>query len=290
MKKILVPTDFSDCAENAAKTAAQIAKKTGAEIFLLHILHIPSYDTNSGITESQDIPEGLFLMKLAQKKFAELTAQPFFEGIKVIEAIQFDNTYEGIAKKAEEHDIDLIVMGTHGISGWKEAFVGSNTERVIRLADCPVLTVKENLDVANLNNIVFASNFYGEVGTMFEPVKAFAELFDSKIHLLKIVVPGGFERTARSNKIMQDFAEKFELENYTINVYNDETVEEGVSSFANSISADLIAMPTHGHKGLKHLLWGSRAEDLANHSSQPVLTMKIHQPEIEYGVIFPTNN
>ncbi len=288
MKRILVPTDFSPCALQATKVAAGIAKKTGARLFLLHVVNMPITYDNASIQSYQDTNEGLFILSVIKKRFEELMNMPFMKEVNAVEAIQFDGIYETIAKQAEDHDMDLIVMGSHGAGGLKEVFVGSNTERIIRLAKCPVLTVKNGVDL-EIKDIAFASNFYGENDTVFNKVKDFADLFGAKLHLVKIITANKFETTAYSKRLMEDLAKDFGLTNYTINVYNDNTVEEGIHHFARDIDADLIAMTTHGRTGIGHLLHGSYAEDVANHATKPVLSFQLEPIPIEYGVIFPSN-
>lgn len=76
---------------------------------------------------------------------------------------------------------------------------------------------------------------------------------------------------------MQDFAKKLQLKNYTINIFNDLSEEEGIVYFADSINADLIAMATHGRTGFAHVMAGSIAEDVVSHSKRPVLTFVIKE-------------
>ena len=73
-------------------------------------------------------------------------------------------------------------------------------------------------------------------------------------------------------KYMQDFAKKLQLKNFTINIFNDLSEEEGIIYFADSINADLVAMATHGRTGFAHVLAGSIAEEVVSHSKRPVLT------------------
>jgi nucleotide-binding universal stress UspA family protein len=97
-------------------------------------------------------------------------------------------------------------------------------------------------------------------------------MYDSTIHLVRINTPGNFQRDAVVKKYMEDFAKKLQLKNYTINVFNDLSEEEGIAYFAESIDADLIAMATHGRTGFAHVLAGSIAEEVVSHSKRPVLT------------------
>jgi nucleotide-binding universal stress UspA family protein len=288
MKRILVPTDFSECSYHAAEVAAGIAKKTGARIFLLHALDIQSYSRNDGFTEASNTAEMLFLLKQIKMHFKKMVGQDFFEGVDLGEVLQMENVYETITSEAAEHGVDMIVMGSHGSSGPREYFVGSNTERVIRMADCPVLTIKEKSPDFSPKNIVFASDFSKEGEKSFSKIHQITQLFNARVHLVKIITPGNFEPTYYSEKLINDFAENVGLEDFTVNVYNETLVERGVNKFAMKINADLLAMETHGRTGIIHLLKGSLAEDVANHSSLPVLTTKINRAHVEQGAIFPS--
>jgi len=128
MKRILVPTDFSPQAENALKVAVQIAQKNDSEIYLLHSLEMPLHLGTSG--GSGSLPESLYFIKLAENNFEELLEKDYLEGVKIREAIGHAEIYEDIAEAVSKHNIDLVIMGSHGASGFKEMFIGSNTEKV----------------------------------------------------------------------------------------------------------------------------------------------------------------
>ncbi|MFB6305947.1 MAG: universal stress protein, partial [Flavobacteriales bacterium] len=226
----------------------------------------------------QDVPEGIFMMKMAKKRFEELLKKPYFKDVKVVEALQFDRTYENIVKQASKNKIDLIVMGSHGASGLKDMFVGSNTERVVRMSNCPVLTVKHEMQKPdNINNIIFASDFTEENYSSFPFVKKFAEIYDATIHLLKVNTPFIFEKSTNSDKTLKEFSDHFELKNVVHKVYNHDSMEQGVINYADDINTDIISLSTHGRKGLKRIIRGSFTEDVVNHSKHPVLSIKINK-------------
>lgn len=275
MKKILVPTDFSDHAEYALKVAAQIARKNNGEIFLFHMLELPSQESDA-INEGSDIPEIMFFMQKARERFADLVASPYLEGIKITEAIQFEKAFDGIINNSKKHEIDLIVMGSHGASGFHEMFIGSNTEKVVRTSDVPVLVIKKEQAEFNPEKFVFASDFSDEIKKPFAKVVEFANSFNTQLHLVYINTPNNFKSTHAAEKIIHDFASQFTLVNgHTSHVYNDVNIEKGVLHFANSVNADLIGMCTHGRQGLAHFFNGSVSEDLVNHAVRPVVTFRI---------------
>ncbi|WP_282043931.1 universal stress protein [Winogradskyella flava] len=274
MNKILVPTDFSEQAENALRVAAMLAKKHNAEIYLLHMMEIPMQQIDPGAVQS-DIPETLFFMKLAHKKFEDLMERDFLEGITVYETVKADITFNEIKESCKEFDIDLIVMGSHGASGLKEMFIGSNAEKVVRTSDVPVLVIKNYHASFNIKDFVFASDFKNDNKKTYEQAIAFAKIFDAKIHLLLVNTANNFLTTYESRARINDFISGQTFENYTTNVHNDVSVEQGILNFSAEIDADLIGISTHGRQGIAHFFNSSISEDLVNHAKRPVITFKI---------------
>ncbi|MBP4136524.1 universal stress protein [Flavobacterium geliluteum] len=274
MKRILVPTDFSKHAEDALKVAAQIAKKNDAEIVILHILELPS-QMSDAILGGASIPETMLFMKKANETLDEIASKSFLDGIPVTEIAKIDKPIHGITQISKEHNIDLIVMGSHGSSGLEELLIGSNTEKVVRNSDIPVLVIKK--DIANFDpkNVVFASDFTEETKKPFEKLLKFTKLFDTKLHLVMICTPNSFKPTHVAEKAMSDFVSEFNLTNYSTQIYNDTNIEKGILNFSNSINADIIGMSTHGRTGFAHFFNGSISEGLVNHAVRPVITFKI---------------
>ena len=276
MKRILVPVDFSKEAESAARVAASIARKTGSEIFLVHMLELPvtTIDPAEMNTISSE-PQLIYFMKLAHQKFEKFKKLPFLKGITVVETIQFQHAFSGIINESEKNNIDLIVMGSQGASGLQEMFIGSNTEKVVRRSNVPVLVIKTGVEDFVVNDIIFASDFNKESKSTFHRVINFAEMFEAKIHLLYINTIHNFNTTKNIESRIARFMEDFEFSNYTKNIYNDISIEKGILSFARDIDADLIALNTHGRSGLSQLFNGSVGQELANHALRPVVTFKI---------------
>ena len=279
MKKILVPTDFSTHAVHALKVAAQFAKRYNGEIFLLHMLELPlQLVGSSGIPvggSSQNLPEALYFMKLAKKRFAEIMQQPFLKGIKVHETVEFHQAFEGIMEVSEKYNCDLIVMGSHGASGFKEMFIGSNTEKVVRNSNIPVLVIKNDHPQFNVIDFVFATDCNSENKHTLKKALKFAHKIDAKLHLVYINTANNFRTSEEANKCLENFVTGEEIGEYTFNVWNDVTVENGILNYAQHINAGLIGIGTHGRKGLAHFFNGSISEDLVNHAQRPVVTFKI---------------
>ena len=276
MKNILVPIDFSDQARYAAKVATKIAKSTNSKIFLLHMLELPTGVVDpSSFGNSSNTPTTLLFLKRAREKFEDFKKLPFFEGVEIEDSVQFHKAYDGIIDESKKQNIDLIVMGSRGTSGLEEMLVGSNTEKVVRNSDVPVLVIKREVENFKIENIVFASNFNQKNKSAFQKILDFASLFNSRLHLLKINTIHNFETTKESSDAIRGFINDYDLGDYTLNIYNDVSVEVGILNFSNVIDADVILLNTSGRRGLAHLFTGSIGEDLANHAKLPVITFKI---------------
>lgn len=288
MQTIVVPTDFSIQAEWAADVAAQLAKKYNSKLHLIHVVDAPHRDEAAEQGKMPETPEGEYLLRLASQKFKTWLSMEKFEGLDLEHKIIFSNTYKTIVAYAKEADADVIIMGSKGATGARDWLIGSNAERVIRLAECPVLTIKEPHEDFAIEKITIASNFYGEFDYAYKQIKPLVDLFDAKIDLLKVITPGTFEASARSRKVMNKFAKDQELKDYTINTYNAFQVEEGIVAFCRHEKTDLLVMPTHGRKGLSHLIFGSTTEKIANQFHLPILSFAMQEEEVEYGVLFPS--
>lgn len=278
MKKILVPTDFSTPAENALKVAAQLAKKHRSEIYLLHNIELPVDMVNPvGDTRSNDLPEEIFFMKLAKKRFTQLLSKPYLQGLTVHEIVEFEQVFDGILQQSEKHGCDFIVMGSQGATGFKEMFVGSNTEKVVRRSQIPVLVIKKDRPDFKFDKFVFATNLDGHNKKTLNKVIAFTEKVGAKLHLVYINTANEFVTSKEIDSNLLKYLEGTDFDNYEFHVYNDESVERGILNFSAKIKADVIGVATHGRKGLSHFFNGSVSEDLVNHANTPVITFQLEK-------------
>ncbi len=276
MKHILVPTDFSTQAESALKVAAQIARKHNSKIFLLHILELPVHltDLMSSSTTAQG-PEIIFLMKHTHNKFEKILDKDYLKDIDVEEIVNFNDIRTGVLKTTEKNDIDFIVMGSHGSQGFEELFIGSNAEKIVRTSQKPVLVIKEDRNIFDINDFVYATNFDDEDKDNIVSAHEFANEIGAKLHLLWINTPNNFKTTSEIEEKMNLFMSNLQINNHSLNIYNDITIEKGILNFSKNMNAGLIGISTHGRKGISHFINGSLSEDVVNHAKRPVITFKI---------------
>ena len=279
MKTILVPTDFSEHANYALDLARQLAIRHGMEIRLMHVVEQPAAPYMTAVTSGMHDQLGnVYMLRFIEKVKAQLeviTTELDKEGVPSTYQIKIGNPYRNISTEIKKEPCDLIIMGTHGTSGIDEMLVGSNTEKVVRYAHCPVITLKAPVKVDSIKNVVFAASYFENGENLVLELKNLQRLFDAKIHLLTINTPSNFQSERDGMNRLVRFAQKHHLQDYTVNMYNDFMEEEGIRHFAEDREADMIVMATHGRTGISHLLAGSISEKLVNKAILPVVTFPL---------------
>jgi nucleotide-binding universal stress UspA family protein len=282
MKRILVPTDFSDNATHALRVAARIAGRSGGGLEIIHantaIAYVPPlpeyYPVESfNLTDYNDTAtEALYALK------QQLAADPVFQEVPIETRLEEGLLYSTIRRVAQEDGVDLIVMGSRGATGALEFLVGSNTEKVIRTAPCPVLAVPERSGEFDPKTVVLATTLRPDQGAAFLHLSRWQELFGFDVRLLYLNNPAGFDTDQAIRQAAETFAGNARLQNVTAfvstNTFNEEA---SILAFAHEHAADLIVMGTHQRQGLSHLLFGSLTEDTVNHSDIPVLSIPVRR-------------
>jgi len=278
MKRILVPCDFSPTAQQAYTFALDIAKKADAEIFVLRVIDIPfmyeSYSTTvpAYLNPEQwkkledDSTESFKKMKASHTRQADITFR-VMEGATTLTILDF----------IEKEKIDLVVMGTKGATGLDEFLIGSNTEKVVRLAKVPVLTVRKAVNLSSVKNIVVPTTLDLNQAAFVAKLKELQELFGATLHLLVVNTPLNFKRKKYERDEVEDYAKHYAIKNYSLNIRDNYSEEDGIVNFMEEIHADMIAMATHGRRGLAHLFAGSITESVVNHATYPIWTYSLHK-------------
>ena len=279
MKTILVPTDFSDYANNALNFAYNIALKTDTQIQLIHV--IEAFDTQSySTTGTMDLDPKVDLymnevMKVTTKRMDNIVNDPSYTDVTIISHVHYGKPYESISEAIVQHDTDLVVMGTLGSSGLDELFIGSNTEKVVRYAKFPIISVPEKAAFTSIKNIVFATNLTVEDDAVIQKLKITQSIFEARLHILWVNTLHILKNEEEMKQKLEEFAQRHMLLNYSVNVSKAIFVDAGIMNYADEINADMIAITTGGKKGIAYLFSGSLAEDVVNHSCLPVWTYNV---------------
>ncbi|MCK6617790.1 MAG: universal stress protein [Cyclobacteriaceae bacterium] len=273
MKKILVPCDFSEQAVNAFRFAVDVADQAKGEVHLVHVIELPVMH-DSVLMPVMSFEEALLkeLREKAEKEFKKLKDK-YGGKASVTSLVIFGATSRMITDYITDNAIELVVMGTKGASGVKEVLIGSNAEKVVRRSPVPVIAIKKYVKASSIKNIVFPNTLDTEKQEdLVMKVKALQNFFKAQIHIVWINTPTNFTPDRITFERLNAFAKRFMFKDFTVSVYNDPFEESGIINYANSVKADMIAMGTHGRKGLAHILSGSVAEDVVNHVDCPIWT------------------
>jgi nucleotide-binding universal stress UspA family protein len=276
MKNILVPTDFSKNCNKAEELGIEMAKLYNSEIHFFHLMKTPVEWVKLDKQKEKQYPETVKQIGIAKAYLRELEKKAERQGLECRTFLEFDGGQANILKHSGHFYHDFIVTGSSGTRGGIRELMGSNVEKIVRKADVPVVVVKDEEVSFPFKDIVFVSDFLQDVSDAFKQVILIAEKCGAHIHLLRVNTQTDFNSIEQGLDPIKEFLKKFpDLDNFSMNVYNEQDVETGINNFLRYKNADLIAMCTHGRTGFLTLFSKSIAEGVTNHSELPVMTIKM---------------
>ena len=228
------------------------------------------------IDKEKKYPEIKARIGKARMEMTRLNARAKSFGISAETSIVFDRTREEIIRYLTARSCDFMVMGTHSPAHEREPIFESNAQTLIRTSPCPVMVVKSSSRTRAFKRIVFASSFDEDVEHPFQKVIEVADLLGAQIHLLFVSIPSHFEASDLTLAKMQAFLENCPRGTCSKHIFNAREYPQGIIRFSKSIDADMIALVTHGHKGVMHILSPSITESVASLAEIPVLSVNFH--------------
>ncbi len=274
MKKVLVAIDFSDCSINALEHAITIANAADAQILMVWV-NKPE-GTRDIFTEGPET-----LTSMVTDRFEELIEKYQDEAKNpVIFKIREGSIYKEIVKESEDPDIEMLVAGTHGASGFEEFWIGSNAYRIVSSVAKPVLTIRGGVDISrDLNRIVLPVDSTMETRQKVPFTAYIAGLFNAEVFVLSVYTTKVYAIQSRVNGYAEQVIKHLEEENIKYRLENilTDNVTTGTIEFAKSIEANMISIMTEQEKTTKNLWLGPYAQQMVNHSPIPVLS--IHPKE-----------
>lgn len=280
MEHIIVPTDFSEEAKTALAFATELAKREGAEITLLHVVNTtqvfhPIY--MDPILTSRLLKD----LKTNAENTLENWRAEYAPHAQIEACVEELSLSEAIDQIVSNKPTDLIIMGTKGASGMQEFFVGSNTEKVVRFANVPVLTVPADYSLDQVSSILIPVQLDRVPVRFLEEVKLLRDLFHAKLNFVWVKSPHDFGAFDQLHKQFTEYLSAyFDEGDYKLFTQRDFLPEEAIVTFAKEAEVDLIAMATCQRKGIAHLFFGSTTESVVNHAKIPVLAFPFKDEDI----------
>lgn len=276
IKKILIPFDFSETAELALEHAVFMAKLHKAEIIIAHV--IESYSFTSAISSAFGKSQSEFEEKLESStndKLLQLTEKLHHDsGMKVIFRTETGKIYKKIVNIAEETDVDIIVMGTHGVSGFQDFLVGSNTYRVVMSASCPVISVQAHSKKIGFKDIVLPIDNSPSSRQKVRHCVEIAKHYNSIVHVAGMMTMSDVDMQRRFEvKIhqVQSFLEEHEIA-HTVKVFKTDNSPATTMNYSNQVNADLLIIMTDQEGS--GIFMGNFAQQLINQSKIPVMSIR----------------
>lgn len=272
MKRILVPCDFSEPSKQAFKFAVSIASLTKGEVYVLHVVEVPTLH-NSMLVPVQAY-ESSFLKKLKSKYDTNVQKmkEQWAGKIKVHSSVEHGSVDAGIKRFTEKKKIDLIVMGTHGVKGVREFVLGSNTEKAVRNSNVPVMAIKKAPQLSTTKDIVFPTDFNKINKKAIGLINDLQRILKARLQVVFVNNPENFVTNLEAEQSLTEFATENGLKNYTLHIFNDVSEERGIFNFSERFGNKIVAMPTHARKGLSHFFNGSVTEEVLESMNWPILT------------------
>ncbi len=276
IKNILVPTDFSVSASYAMQHAELIAKRTKARITLVHVIE-PVNDgvgTSGMLGVAKQMEEKL--QKERKRKLARVAHAAKKRSAVIVDSVVVVGRITAMLSKAiTEMNADLVVMGTHGVSGFVENLLGSNTYRVASLTKVPLLSVHKKIGPAGYKHIVYPVRDYARVLKKLDHTILFARLFKARVHIIGLLKPGQKEHEnemrSQCTSVQKRFAEnKITAE---ITYTSDSFFPEAAIRFAHTHPASLVVTVQDADFHLVELFQGTFTKRVLHKILAPVLTV-----------------
>lgn len=282
MKRILVPTDLSNIAERGLRLAVEIAKRNGAEIYLINFTRHPLGATFSAMGEINskfDDEENLFNIELLQSNRSKLNLLGLHysqEGVTINTEIVDDELKSGVDEFLKRYAIDLVVMGTSGEENVSEQFTGNNTEKIITISTCPVISVRDEFHIENFSNIVLALDMSDDVNIYpgVAGLKHLADAFNATIHLVHVADPA-----VNMKKDMEIYFHKignrFMLDKYIVQILSDDNESRAVIEYARKTGAGLVAVLKSSKDGFFRIFTDHFSNRVVKEVGRPVFTYNL---------------
>ncbi|MCA0427081.1 MAG: universal stress protein [Bacteroidetes bacterium] len=274
MLTILVPTDYSPEAKNALRYAVEFAAQTGSELVLYHAIPevMPISEIPYENYYSDELDEENLLIE-SFKNQAELENFPSIRSPRAV--VNFSNRVDdGICAAADEVKADLIILGTHGASGWKKYLLGSNASNLIARAKQPVIAIPSNYRFSPIYHIVYASDLKN-LDAELNILVPFSKVFQSVLEIFYFDYAG-----AESEKMMLDaekYIEAHQYRNIRLSIKKgilEKSLDEQLAQALNPGNTQILAMFRSNHGWFDNLLTSSISEKMVMKCSIPVMVLK----------------
>ena len=277
MNKILVLTDFTETSRYGLDLAVDLAKNTGSTVILMNLIFPASESGFSAMGDINVHNEGemsrfaVELMRTNNGRLLEQISRYKDEDVEFLPRIEIVESDKEVEKLIKKYKPDTLVIGNNESKSFSEYFFGSDTEKLIKISEIPVISTRKDIENYYPHNIVCALDIDDEEKINLSVLKDISEEFNSKVHLLYVLDDG--ITNSKAIEKLKKLADQYKIDNYSINTVKNNSAEHAIRNFSKRKSADLLALVSEGKTGLKDMLFGSFTNDIVNNVDIPVLVM-----------------
>jgi len=276
INRVLVPTDFSDVANNALQTAIAVCKRQLASLTLIHVIENSYFlfQPEAGGAAGSVLPR---LIQDANENLASLARELRLEHDLVVDyVVRSGNPADEICALAFHRSTDLIIMGTHGASGLREFLVGSNAYRVVKNASCPVMTIPGHHQWLDFKKILFPVRMIPQALDKYEYVHPIIRMNGSSVMIAGIVKRTNPDGLVEMQALVDSFRKKTAGDNVMCSseVHYTENVARQVLNISEQEKPDLVVITATLDTTVRDFFLGPYTQDIVNHSKFPVLSIR----------------
>ncbi len=284
INKILVPLDLSANSMLALEHATFMAKLFKADIVIAHVMETMVLKLNLGTFTASDKKQA---EEIIREKLENLTTDLRIKtGGKVTYVIKTGRISQGVTEAATENNVDIIIMGTHGVSGFQEFFMGSNSFRVVTESKIPVITVQKQASKIGFNNILCPIDSSEPSREKVRYIRELAKKYNSKVHILGILSIDDDDAAFKLDKKLEQVEKYFanaEIK-FTMEMVEGSNLAEVTKKQAKKKKCDLIVIMTEQEENFTGILLGPFAQQVVNHSKIPVMSITPDNADYYFNV------
>ena len=267
MKNIIIGTDFSASSTNALALAAQISKKVGATLHIIHAFIPPFVDPNTPVSIINELHTQN--MNIFKEQLDKIAQEMEADGVRVSTSLVFSDVPNGLIEKADEIDADLLIIGKTGENFLIDRLIGSNAVSVVKRAKRPVLMVPKDFKVNPIQHLVYGTQLEQDENKVLSMVKEFASSLGALVSFVHIdleLQPNINPDSDYIASIKQIFGTEVQVEQKA-----DESVVDGLQEYANSKGAQVIVVAAEHRNFFTQLVEPSQTRRLVRDAELPVL-------------------
>jgi nucleotide-binding universal stress UspA family protein len=273
---IIVPVDFSEQSAIALNQSYNLARLTGADITLIHVVDEDMFSSMLNLFADKDKQIELLMtgVKVKMNEVAEEVRQK--SGLNVQIRIEHGKIYEQVVKVAEELNAAFIIMGTNGPTTLRKKFIGSNAIRVINEAHCPVITIKGKEHRSGCNTIVLPLDLTKETKEKVGKCIEIARFFNSEVKVVSVIETEDEFLINRLTRQMEQVVEFMKNDNIrcTGELIHHKNISETVIEYCNKVKADLLIIMTQQEMEWNDFFIGTKSQYVINHCDIPVCSIR----------------